>query len=305
MPPVSNKREDVIAACEKEGMRHHILSDGRLMEYSVNGPKDGVPVLNFHGGGMTANWFSWKAFLPLYDQLNVRMICPSLPGSGLSDKFPGATFADYANDSLAILEKEDVNGKFYMTAWSFHTPVLLHVLAKCPERVNAVLIQSGAVPLDAPGTSKFMRSMMKMMGGCLGKYMASMMSGKSILQVAPPDLKAGAKVLLVKDPDSYHFTNNEMQWRQSLRSNTAMLDQMKALGKLKSSDLVPMLKEVHVPALIVIDSEEVTQANGFPWLLAALPNTKELKLDASGFNHFYPCSAEIMGEQLDSMLKMG
>lgn len=73
------------------------LHDGRTLAYMDRGPRDGTPVLYFHGfqGSRMERMAADDAML---ERLRVRLIAPDRPGMGLSTPLRDRTVADWARD---------------------------------------------------------------------------------------------------------------------------------------------------------------------------------------------------------------
>ena len=69
-------RDQVIAAAKADGMETMILSDGRLIEFALFGPADGVPLLHNHGGGMTGRLMMAEPLREVFCKHNLRPARP-------------------------------------------------------------------------------------------------------------------------------------------------------------------------------------------------------------------------------------
>jgi pimeloyl-ACP methyl ester carboxylesterase/1-acyl-sn-glycerol-3-phosphate acyltransferase len=77
------------------------LPDGRTLAYMDRGPRDGTPVLYFHGfQGSRMEWMA--ADEAMLERLRVRMISPDRPGIGLSTPLRNRTVTDWARDVRSL-----------------------------------------------------------------------------------------------------------------------------------------------------------------------------------------------------------
>jgi pimeloyl-ACP methyl ester carboxylesterase len=80
----------------------------------------------------------------------LRLVSYSRPGYGGSSRHPGRAIADWAADTLAIVEQLGV-GRFYTAGWSGGGPHALACAALLPDRVLACVTIAGVGPYGAPG----------------------------------------------------------------------------------------------------------------------------------------------------------
>jgi pimeloyl-ACP methyl ester carboxylesterase len=124
------------------------LRDGRAMGYAQYGTRDGVPIVNAHGG--LACRLDVAAADAVAAEAGVRLISPDRPGVGLSDPRPGRTVLDWAHDLAELLELIDVD-RFAVMGWSMGGQYAAAVGHALPHRVTRVAIIAGALPLTEPG----------------------------------------------------------------------------------------------------------------------------------------------------------
>lgn len=125
------------------------LHDGRSLGFAEYGRPDGVVVINAHGG--LVGRLDVAAAAPFAERAGVRLISPDRPGIGLSDRSPGRTMLDWADDIAELLDELGVD-RFAAMGWSMggqYAAALGHAL---PSRVIRVAIIAGALPLTEPGT---------------------------------------------------------------------------------------------------------------------------------------------------------
>src|SRR5262245_46760084 len=120
------------------------LRDGRALGYAQYGSRDGVPILNAHGG------FACRLDVAAADTVataaGVRLISPDRPGVGLSDPKPGRTVLDWAHDVVELLDLIDVD-RFAAMGWSMGGQYAAAVARALPHRVTRVAIIAGPLPL--------------------------------------------------------------------------------------------------------------------------------------------------------------
>ena len=99
------------------------LPDGRLLDWTVCGPEDGVPLLNHHGSPSGA--LPVRAWARAAADRGLRLVTPARPGYGRSDRRPRRSVADVAADSAALLDALGADTA-YVAGWSGGGP---HALA--------------------------------------------------------------------------------------------------------------------------------------------------------------------------------
>lgn len=124
------------------------LSDGRALDYAVEGaPED--PVLLFHhgtpGSGIVQRTLSRAAI-----DSRLRIVFYSRAGAGGSSRLPGRSVADVVPDLVELLDH--LGAERCVTAgWSGGGPHCLAMGALAPDRVASVLSVAGVAPYDADG----------------------------------------------------------------------------------------------------------------------------------------------------------
>jgi pimeloyl-ACP methyl ester carboxylesterase len=128
------------------------LADGRTLGYAEYGPADGLTLFAFHGlpGCRLSVPEIWNE-----DPSRVRVIAPDRPGVGLSSFQPHRQFTDWADDVRQLADALAVE-RFLAAGFSGGGPHALAVAHGLPDRVIAVGLISGGVPIDAPGSLKSM-----------------------------------------------------------------------------------------------------------------------------------------------------
>jgi pimeloyl-ACP methyl ester carboxylesterase len=123
------------------------LPDGRVVSYLELGDPTGTPVMALDGPGSRA---LGRAAAPAAAELGVRLIVPDRPGFLDSTPQPDRTIVDWVADATALADAADI-ADFGLLGQSAGTPFALAVAARAPERVLAVALCGGIVPLGEPG----------------------------------------------------------------------------------------------------------------------------------------------------------
>ncbi len=118
------------------------LPDGRKLSYVEFGKSDGYPVIYFHGTPSSCLEPAVIGEEPFLKH-NFRIISPSRPGMGQSDKLKNRTFIDWTKDTLALAGHLGID-KFAILAYSGGAPYALACALKIPERLLSAVIVSGA-----------------------------------------------------------------------------------------------------------------------------------------------------------------
>lgn len=127
-------------------------TDGRVLEYLVNGPPDGETLLFQPGSPNAAVLFS--AITEAARPLGLRTVSYSRPGYGGSTPRPGRTVADALIDFEAVLDAVAAE-RFVTLGWSGGGPHALAAGALLPDRCRAVAVLAGVAPHPAPGIDWF------------------------------------------------------------------------------------------------------------------------------------------------------
>lgn len=130
-----------------EVVRFTTLADGRRLSYAVFGDPFGYPVLNCHGsftGGLDI-----AVAEPAARQLGLKIVSPDRPGTGGSTRARGRIIAEWSSDVEALLDALEI-GQCSVLGWGSGGPFAASLGALMPQRVDAVAIVAGIVPLDWP-----------------------------------------------------------------------------------------------------------------------------------------------------------
>ncbi len=130
--------------------REVTLPDGRRLGYAEWGPRDGPPVLYFHGvpsSRLDALMFDGPA---VAERAGVRLVAVDRPGCGRSDFQPGRRITDWPADVAALADRIGLT-EFAVMGWSGGAAYALACARALPHRVLAAAVVSGMGPHDVPG----------------------------------------------------------------------------------------------------------------------------------------------------------
>jgi pimeloyl-ACP methyl ester carboxylesterase len=105
---------------------------GRTLQYYEFGPPDGHPTVLVHGMLATGRRFQWWEHE--FEAYNIRAICPTLPGWGLSDPLPDRSVSSYPDDIRQLMDHLGVQ-RFDVMGVSFGGMHAAAVAAKLGHRV--------------------------------------------------------------------------------------------------------------------------------------------------------------------------
>lgn len=139
------------------------LQSGAVVAYQEYGDATGLPVVFCHG------WPSSRTMARLTDEpareLGVRIISPDRPGISGSSLQPNRRLADWPHVVERLLEHLGI-GEFRMLAISGGAPYAYATAAAMPNRVRAIAIVCGAIPMaeleDAGGLLPLYRWMLSL-----------------------------------------------------------------------------------------------------------------------------------------------
>jgi pimeloyl-ACP methyl ester carboxylesterase len=127
--------------------RHLTLAGGRRMTWSELGAPDGKAVLSCHGGLLCR--FDVEPCAADFADAGLRVISPDRPGVGRSDRAPGHSTADWADDVRQLLDALSLE-QVAVTGWSLGGQYAAAVAARMPDRVSALALIAACPPLDDP-----------------------------------------------------------------------------------------------------------------------------------------------------------
>jgi len=129
------------------------LADGRTIGYAEYGPKDGRPVLFFHGFGTT------RVICPPDagpKELGLRLIAVDRPGIGLSTPLPGRRLLDWPRDVAELADRIGI-GSLSVIGWSGGGPYALGCAFAMPDRISAIGLVSSPAPLTGIDEKGYLR----------------------------------------------------------------------------------------------------------------------------------------------------
>ncbi|MBU2662755.1 alpha/beta hydrolase [Actinoplanes bogorensis] len=129
-------------------MERLVLPDGRTLEYLVDGPPGGLPLVLHHGTPSGA-----VRYAPIFDSAlrhGLRIVLASRPGYGGSSPHPGRRVSDVAADTAALLDGLEA-AHFVTVGWSGGGPHALACAALLPGRCAGAATIGGVAPYSAPG----------------------------------------------------------------------------------------------------------------------------------------------------------
>lgn len=132
------------------------LSDGRQLEYLVEGDPDGFPLVLHHGTPGSAVAFPRASEAAA--QRGLALVLYSRAGYGGSSPAPGRAVADVAADIAAMLDSLG-REEFLSLGWSGGGPHSLACAALLPERCLAAATGAGVAPYDTGGELDFLAGM--------------------------------------------------------------------------------------------------------------------------------------------------
>ena len=124
------------------------LGGGRVVEYLVEGPAGGRPLVMHHGTPGVA--MALEPVVEAAARHGLRFVTHSRPGYGGSTSQPGRRVADVADDVAAVLDALGAHD-FVTLGWSGGGPHALACAALLPDRCRAAAIVAGVAPYDAEG----------------------------------------------------------------------------------------------------------------------------------------------------------
>jgi pimeloyl-ACP methyl ester carboxylesterase len=130
------------------------LADGRRLGYTELGPRDGQPVLFFHGLGTSRVICPADEALAL--DLGVRLIAVDRPGIGLSEPLPGRRLLDWPADVAQLADRLALP-PFAIVGWSGGGPYAAACAFALAGRVRAVAMVSAPAPISGVRGADYLR----------------------------------------------------------------------------------------------------------------------------------------------------
>jgi len=125
-----------------------LLTDGRVIEVAMAGPKDGTPLVFHHG--TPGSVFLFEPFIEAAESRGLRYVTYSRPGYGNSTRQAGRTVADCARDTVQMANRLGLS-RFFTIGWSGGGPHALACAALASDRVIAAATVAGVAPRNSPG----------------------------------------------------------------------------------------------------------------------------------------------------------
>jgi pimeloyl-ACP methyl ester carboxylesterase len=104
-----------------------------------------VPVLNCHGGLVCR--YDVEPCAVDFAEIGVRVISPDRPGVGGSDRQPGRSTGDWADDARELLDALAID-RVAVMGWSLGGQYAAAVAARLGDRVTKLAVIAGCPPLD-------------------------------------------------------------------------------------------------------------------------------------------------------------
>lgn len=120
------------------------LADGRQLGYRELGPRDGQPVLFFHGLGTSR--VICPADESIAEELGARLIAIDRPGIGLSERQPGRRLLDWPADVEQLADRLGL-GSFSVVGWSGGGPYAAATALALGDRVDVCGLVSAPAPI--------------------------------------------------------------------------------------------------------------------------------------------------------------
>jgi pimeloyl-ACP methyl ester carboxylesterase len=124
------------------------LPDGRTLEYVVDGPAEGLPMILHHGTPSAAVLF--EPMVSAAARHGLRTVLHSRPGYAGSSAQHGRSVASVAGDVAALLDELGAD-RFVTVGWSGGGPHALACAALLPERCLAAASIAGVAPRAGEG----------------------------------------------------------------------------------------------------------------------------------------------------------
>lgn len=121
------------------------LRDGRELAWRWWGQEGGIPILKLQG--TPGSRLTRNPDPRIQIGLGVRYLMADRPGYGGSTRKPGRGIADIADDLVALLDSHGLD-RVPVMGTSGGGPHALAIAARYPQRISAVTVVVGAVPLE-------------------------------------------------------------------------------------------------------------------------------------------------------------
>jgi len=124
------------------------LADGRSVAVAEYGAPEGPAVVNCHGGLLCRHDIAGAD--ESARELGIRIVSPDRPGVGGSDRSPGRSLLDWPRDLAEVTAALEIE-RFALLGWSMGGQYALAAAHALPDRVAALTVVAGVLPLQDPG----------------------------------------------------------------------------------------------------------------------------------------------------------
>jgi pimeloyl-ACP methyl ester carboxylesterase len=132
------------------GREHSLrLSDGRTLAYTDLGPRDGTPIMYFHGAPSSRLDLILLGLEGTLAKLGVRVVSPDRPGYGGSTSQPGRRLEDWPADVAALADDLGLR-RFAVMGPSSGGPYAVVCAALLQERVASAGVIAGVTDMAWP-----------------------------------------------------------------------------------------------------------------------------------------------------------
>ncbi|NBH11996.1 alpha/beta fold hydrolase [Amycolatopsis sp. SID8362] len=201
------------------------------------GPRDGQPVLLVHGHPFDRSM--WRPQAEYLAERGYRVVTPDLRGYGGSSTGDTKTGLDvFANDLVELADRLGL-GRFVLGGLSMGGQIVMQLVTDHPQRVEALLLADTFAGLDTPAAKQARydtadRITEEGMERYADELLPKMISKQT--RATRPDVEAHVRRMMRDAPKEGAAA--------ALR------------GRAERPDYVPALKDIDVPTLVVVGSED-------------------------------------------------
>ncbi len=183
------------------------LPDGRRLSWREFGDPSGYPVVNNHGGLLCG--LDITSAQSAARRLGIRLISPDRPGVGDSTILKGRTTRDWVGDVTVLMDSLGLP-RFGAFGWSLGGQYALGLGAGLPDRVSAVVVVAGCLPMNPDRISEVNRADRTILRlssdhpraarrtfrvmGASARALPSLLERATSRQLSPPDRRALAEL---------------------------------------------------------------------------------------------------------------
>lgn len=276
------------------------LRDGRRLGFAEFGPRDGLPLLWFHGTPGARRQIA-PDLRTLARERGVRVVCVERPGIGDSTPHAYRRIVDFAKDIDQLCAALEI-GRFAVAGLSGGGPYALACAHESPERVVAVAVLGGVVPAagrDAAsgGANALMRATSRMFDrgwpvmGVMMKGLVRLLENRAeqamdlFARAMPPGDQA-----VFKDPGIRRMFTEDILLASRENMHALFLD-----TRLFGRDWGFELRNVRVPALLRYgDADTIVPLAHGEHLAKRLPGSELRVYPGEGHIGSFGASAEIV-----------